>query len=141
MGLRAQLTVREATEGNWAAIWPFFAAIIGAGESFGYDTDMGEAQARAMWLDGPPSRTIVATGSAGEVLGTANLHRNRGGPGAHVASATFVVDPERQGGGVGRALVEEALSCARTAVRGDSRGVVESRISSDSNPEYRNVLE
>jgi GNAT superfamily N-acetyltransferase len=113
VGLRAQLTVREASEQDWPAIWLFFGAIVRAGESFGYDTDMGEAQARAMWLDGPPSRTIVATHSTGEVRGSANLHRNRGGPGSHVASATFVVDPEHQGRGVGRALVEESLAWAR----------------------------
>jgi GNAT superfamily N-acetyltransferase len=113
VGLRAQLTVRDATEQDWAAIWPFFGAIIRARESFGYDTDIGEAQARAMWFDGPPGRTVVATNAASEILGTANLHRNRGGPGAHVASATFVVDPQHQGRGVGRALVEEALAWAR----------------------------
>jgi GNAT superfamily N-acetyltransferase len=114
LGLRAQLTVREATEQDWAAIWPFLSAIVRAGESFGYDTDMGEEQARAMWFDGSPSRTVVATDAAGEVLGTANLHRNRSGPGGHVASATFVVDSTHQGKGIGRALVEEALGWARS---------------------------
>ena len=113
MGLRTQLTVRTAVPEEWASIWPFFSEIVRAGESFGYDTDMGEEQARAMWFDGPPSRTVVATEESGEVLGTANLHRNRGGPGAHVASATYVVAPEYQGRGVGRALVEYSLVWAR----------------------------
>jgi GNAT superfamily N-acetyltransferase len=106
--------IREATEQDWVAIWLFFGAIVRAGESFGYDTDMGEEQARAMWLDGPPGRTIVATDETGVMLGSANLHRNRGGPGAHVASATFVVDPQHQGRRVGRTLVEEALAWARS---------------------------
>lgn len=114
MGLRAQLSIRRAVAEDWPAIWRFFGAIVRDGESFGYDTDMGEAEARAMWLDGPPSRTIVATDAAGEVLGTANLHRNRGGPGAHIASATYIVAPEHQGHGVGRALVEDLLEWART---------------------------
>ena len=109
-----KMRIREATEQDWAAIWPFLGAIIGAGESFGYDTDMSEAQAHATWLDLPPSRTVVATDATGEVMGTANLHRNRGGPGSHVASATFVVDPKHQGQGVGRALVEDALAWARS---------------------------
>jgi GNAT superfamily N-acetyltransferase len=113
MGLRAQLTVREAVAEDWASIWPFFGAIIGAGESFGYDTDMGEEEARSMWLDGPPSRTVVAVDPTDEVLGTANMHRNRGGPGAHIASATYLVAPEHQGRGVGRALVEDSLGWAR----------------------------
>ena len=113
MGLRGQLTVRDAVAEDWASIWSFFGAIVRAGESFGYDTDMGEGQVRAMWFDGPPSRTIVATGATGQILGTANMHRNRGGRGAHVASATYLVAPEHQGRGVGRALVKDSLTWAR----------------------------
>jgi L-amino acid N-acyltransferase YncA len=113
VGLRAQLTVRDAVAEDWASIWSFFGAIVRAGESFGYDTDMGEDEARSMWFDGPPSRTVVATDAAGEVLGTASFHRNRGGPGAHVASATYIVSPDHQGHGVGRALVEDSLAWAR----------------------------
>jgi GNAT superfamily N-acetyltransferase len=104
--------VRDAVADDWASIWPFFGAIVAAGESFGYDTDM-EEEAREMWLDGPPSRTVVAIDETGVVLGSANLHRNRGGPGAHIASATFVVRPKHQGRGVGRALVEDSLAWAR----------------------------
>jgi L-amino acid N-acyltransferase YncA len=68
--------IREATAEDWPAIWPFFHQIIAAGESFGYDTGMPEEQARSMWLDGPPSRTTVAIGSSGEILGSANMHPN-----------------------------------------------------------------
>lgn len=113
MGLQAHLNVRDAVAEDWASIWPFFCEIVRAGESLGYDTDMAEQEAHEMWLDGPPSRTVVATDVTGEVLGTANTHRNRGGPGAHVASATFIVDPEHQGRRVGRALVEDSLAWAR----------------------------
>jgi GNAT superfamily N-acetyltransferase len=113
VALRAQLSVREASERDWASIWSFFGAIAAAGESFGYDTGMREDEARAMWLDGPPSRTTVATDNSGEIIGSANMHPNRGGPGAHVASATYVVDPAHQGRGAGRALVEDSLAWAR----------------------------
>ncbi len=81
MGLRAQLTVRDAVAEDWPTIWRFFGAIVRAGESFGYDIDMEEEEARSMWLDGSPSRAVVAVDPLDEVLGTANMHRNRGGPG------------------------------------------------------------
>jgi GNAT superfamily N-acetyltransferase len=105
--------VREATRADWSAIWPFFQEIVRAGETIAYDRDMSEARARAMWLDGPPSRTSVPLAAEESVLGSAHMHRNHGGPGAHVASATFIVDPARQGRGVGRALVLDALAWAR----------------------------
>jgi L-amino acid N-acyltransferase YncA len=107
--------IREATAEDWPAIWSFFREIVAAGESFGYDTGMSEEQARAMWLDGPPSRTTVVADGSDEILGSANMHPNRGGPGAHVASATYMVDPAHQGRGAGRALVEDSLTWAREA--------------------------
>jgi GNAT superfamily N-acetyltransferase len=43
------------------------------------------------------------------------MYANRPGPGAHVASASFMVDPRHAGRGVGRALGEDALAWARAA--------------------------
>jgi GNAT superfamily N-acetyltransferase len=66
-----------------------------------------------MWMIGPPGRTVVATDAVGAVTGTANMYANRGGPGSHVASASFMVDPDRAGLGVGRALGEHVIEWAR----------------------------
>jgi GNAT superfamily N-acetyltransferase len=56
---------------------------------------------------------VVATAPDGTVLGTANMYANRGGPGSHVASASFMVDPQAAGRGVGRALGENVIDWAR----------------------------
>lgn len=61
-----------------------------------------------------PGRTTVAVDN-GLVLGTANMYANRAGPGAHVASASFMVASTARGRGVGQALVEDALTWARAA--------------------------
>lgn len=76
---------------------------------------MDEATARDLWLVGPPRRTVAAVDEDGTVLGTANMHANRPGPGSHVASASFMVDPRAAGQGVGRALGEDALAWARAS--------------------------
>jgi L-amino acid N-acyltransferase YncA len=107
--------IRDARADDWPAIWPFFREIVRARESFPYDPEVSEAEARALWMVGAPGRTTVAVDGGGGVLGTANMYANRPGPGAHVASASFMVDPRHAGGGVGRALGEDALTWARAA--------------------------
>jgi GNAT superfamily N-acetyltransferase len=49
------------------------------------------------------------------VLGTANMYPNRSGPGSHIASASFMVDPAGAGQGIGHALGEDALAWARAS--------------------------
>src|SRR5215213_2339637 len=74
---------------------------------------MKEHEARAIWMLDAPARTAVAVAPGGTVVGSAKMNPNQGGPGAHVASASFMVDPAHRGKGAGRALVEDALEWAR----------------------------
>jgi L-amino acid N-acyltransferase YncA len=113
VGTVLPVTVREATAADWSQIWSFMSQIVKAGETFAYDEQMDEAQARDSWLVGPPGRTTVAVDSHGGVLGTANMYANRDGPGGHVASGSFMVNPARWGKGVGRALCEDMIAWAR----------------------------
>ncbi len=106
------MQIRDATKEDWPAIWPFLREIVAAGETFTYDRDMDEATALDLWM---VDRTAVAVAADGTVLGTANMYANRGGPGAHVASGSFMVDPSRHGRGVGRALAEDMIAWATAA--------------------------
>lgn len=106
------MLIREASEADWAGIWPVLHEILAAGETFCLDVDTTEQQARALWLHQPPGRTFVALDD-GVVLGTAELHPNHGGGGGHVANAGFMVAPTASGRGVGRALGEYVLEVAR----------------------------
>lgn len=109
------MLIRDATADDWPTIWPFLHLIVAAGETFSYDRELTEQEARAMWLLPSPGRTVVAVAPDGELLGSANMDANRPGPGAHVASANYMVDPRHTGRGVGRALVGETLDWARDA--------------------------
>jgi L-amino acid N-acyltransferase YncA len=104
--------IRDASPGDWPAIWPVVREVVVAADTFTYDPAMTQAEAQAMWMIGPPGRTTVASDRR-EVVGTANMYANRSGPGAHVASASFMVASSARGYGVGRALVEDALQWAR----------------------------
>jgi len=107
--------IRDATPDDWPDIWPFLCDIVRAGETYVYDPELTDEQARALWMVSPPGRTVVAVDDDGTVLGTANMYANRPGPGAHVASASFMVAPSAWGRGVGRALGEHTIAWARDA--------------------------
>ncbi|GAA2374962.1 GNAT family N-acetyltransferase [Streptomyces cuspidosporus] len=109
------MLIREATARDWPAIWPFFHEIVAAGETFTYPPDLGREQGRDWWLLAPTNRTVVAVDEAGTVLGTAKMNNNHMGNGAHIASASYMVDPAHSGRGVGRALCQYSLDWARAA--------------------------
>lgn len=108
------MVIRDAVAADWPAIWSFMGPIVATGETFSWDRDTPEAAARRDWFCSPPGATLVALDDAtGAVVGTANVHPNHGGPAAHVANASFMVDPGHSGRGVGRALGEQAIARAR----------------------------
>jgi GNAT superfamily N-acetyltransferase len=105
--------VRDATDHDWAAIWPVFAETVRAGETYAYDPDLTSEQARDLWTAPPPGATVVAT--EGDVLlGTARMGPNRPGRGSHVGTASFMVAPAARGRGVGRVLGEHVVAWHRT---------------------------
>jgi L-amino acid N-acyltransferase YncA len=107
------MEIRDATDADWPAIWPFFSEIVRAGETYAYPLDLDSDGGRAIWMASPPGRTVVAIDDdGGAVLGSATMGPNRGGNGAHVATASFMVSGAARGRGVGRALGEEVIAWA-----------------------------
>jgi GNAT superfamily N-acetyltransferase len=113
-----EFEIRAATAGDWPKIYPFFAAIVAAGETYAYPDGLSSNEARTLWMEEPPGLTVVAveggtelggtelggTELGGTVLGSAKMGPNRPGRGAHIATGSFMVDPAYAGRGVGRAL-------------------------------------
>ena len=109
-----QVVIRPAGTDDWPRIWPFFAAIVAAGETYAFPDDLTADTARSLWMEEPPGLTVVAVDGE-TVLGSAKMGPNRPGRGSHVATASFMVDPAAQGRGVGRALGLYAVDWARSA--------------------------
>ena len=108
------MLIRQADAADWPKIYPFFSAIVAAGETYAYPDGLSSADAAALWLESPPGVTVVAVDGE-QVLGSAKMGPNRPGRGAHVATASFMVDPSARRRGVGRALGTHVVAWAREA--------------------------
>jgi L-amino acid N-acyltransferase YncA len=104
--------IREANDEDWDAIFPIFRAIVDAGETYAYPEGLSSDEARRLWMEPPPGHCVVALDGE-TVLGTAKMGPNRPARGSHVATASFMVNPEQQGRGVGLALGTYVLNWAR----------------------------
>jgi L-amino acid N-acyltransferase YncA len=105
--------IRAAEASDWDAIWPFYARIVQAGETYAIPRDITSEQGRAQWMQSPPGKTFVALDDGGVIVASASVYPNRPAAGAHVSSASFMVDPDRAGRGTGRALAEYVIAWAR----------------------------
>jgi ribosomal protein S18 acetylase RimI-like enzyme len=103
--------IRLASEDDWPRIWPIWHRIAVAGDTIAWDPATSYEQARAEWL-GPSAGDVFVVTDGDAVVGSAQLHPNYG-PASRVANATFIVDPDRSGQGIGRRLVQHVLDAAR----------------------------
>ena len=100
--------IRAAEPGDAPAIAAIVCAVAAAGDTYALPRDLGPADAEAFWIEPAPVRVLVAERD-GRVVGTARYSPVRPAAGAHIATASFMVDPAAAGRGVGRALGEEVL--------------------------------
>lgn len=108
------MIIKQAAEQDWPLIYPMFAAIMAEGKTYAFPERLTLEQARPWWMEPPPGQTVVADDD-GVIVGSAKMGPNRPGRGSHVATASFLVDPARQGQGTGRALGEYVLDWCRSA--------------------------
>ncbi|HZM55651.1 MAG TPA: hypothetical protein VFC03_11565 [Acidimicrobiales bacterium] len=85
--------IRTAVGQDWPRIYPFFSIIVAAGRTYPFPEDLSLVDARPWWVDEPPGRTVVAL-DGDTLLGAAKIGPNRPSRGSHVATASFMVDPE-----------------------------------------------
>ena len=106
--------IRVATDEDWPLIYPIYAAIMTEGKTYAFPENQSMGEARPWWMEEPPGQTVIAV-IDGVTVGSAKMGANRPGRGSHVATASFLVDPARQGQGIGRALAEYVLDWCRQA--------------------------
>jgi GNAT superfamily N-acetyltransferase len=103
--------IRPATAADWPGIYPFWSAIVEAGETYAYPEGLSSTEAAALWMEESPGLTVVAvdTAQAGSAAASA--------PGGPVLASTtpgrtaLVSAPDRPV--LGSAREEPVLESAR----------------------------
>ena len=91
-----ELGIRTYRDADWSQVYQIFREVVDAGETYAYDPNWSEEQAKAVWVEPAPAHTVVAV-DGDRVLGT----------------ASFMVASDARGRGVGRALGRHILDLAR----------------------------
>jgi len=105
------VNIRPAVEQDRDAIWNIFHEVVAAGDTYAFDPQTLREEALAYWFRAD-THTYIAEQEK-KIVGTYILRANQGGAGSHVANAAFMVAPNAQGQGIGRAMGEHCLSEAR----------------------------
>ncbi|MES2018289.1 MAG: GNAT family N-acetyltransferase [Pseudomonadota bacterium] len=101
-------------DASWRdAMAALFRDVCRGGDALPFTEDTSDASFDAMWLSkGVQSYVALADG---EVVGIYKINPNLPGRAAHVGSATYLVRPDRQGQGIGGAMLRESLIQAGAA--------------------------
>ncbi|CNI34808.1 GNAT family N-acetyltransferase [Yersinia pekkanenii] len=113
------MEIRIAVPEDFAEIWPLFQAVINGGDTYVFTPDTPKQDAYDYWF-GTGVRGWVAL-HQGRILGMYKLIDNQRGLGSHVANASFIVDGQARGLGIGKALgihcIEQATALAYRAIQ------------------------
>jgi L-amino acid N-acyltransferase YncA len=105
------MLIRPATPGDWPAIWSILEPVFRAGETYSLPRDISEEAAKSFWQGS--DRTVFVADDGG-VLGTAFVHPNQQGGGAHVANCAFATADAARGRGVARAMCAHSIDYCRS---------------------------
>ncbi|SUP79087.1 acetyltransferase [Yersinia frederiksenii] len=113
------MEIRIATPEDFAQIWPLFQAVIRRGDTYVFTPETPEQDAYDYWF-APGVRCFVALHEQ-RIVGMYKLIDNQRDLGSHVANASFMVDGQARGLGIGKALgihcIEQATALGYRAMQ------------------------
>jgi len=103
--------IRLATAKDFDEIWRIFKKIILRGDTYSNDVETTKSRARGKWMN-IEAKTFVAE-IEGKIRGAYLLKPNQVGRASHIANASYIVDEEARGCGIGKALALHSISQAK----------------------------
>lgn len=107
------MEIRRAVELDFDAMWRIFQEVIATEDTYVFSANTSKSDAHAYWF-GPGVTSYVAT-EGSLIFGMYKIVANQRDLGSHVANASFMIDSQERGKGLGRELGEHCISEARKA--------------------------
>ncbi|NLW21827.1 MAG: GNAT family N-acetyltransferase [Tissierellia bacterium] len=107
------MIIRRAREEDFKQMWPIFKEVVSKGDSYVFSPDTKEEEGFSFWF-GEGITSYVAEEN-NKILGMYKLIKNQRDLGSHVANASFMVSPDHQGKGIGKAMGLHCLQEAKKA--------------------------
>lgn len=108
------VTIREAEQQDYDAIWEILQPVIRDGASYPLDPALDRDGAFAYWF-AADKQVFVAQDDQGRVVGTYYLRPNSTGLADHVANAGYMTHPAARGRGVASAMARDSFNRAKAA--------------------------
>ncbi|NEQ98273.1 MAG: GNAT family N-acetyltransferase [Cyanothece sp. SIO2G6] len=99
------VSIRPMQPADWSDLWVMIEPVFRAGDTYTFDPDISETDARQIWVD-VPQMTYVAQAEDGTLVGTFYLKPNQPGLGSHVANCGYIVAAQSRGQGIASRMCE-----------------------------------
>lgn len=103
--------IRKAGPGDRRGIWKIFHEIIQSGDTYVFPPETTFNEFKNYWLSKDQKCFVITEGR--ELMGSYILKANQPGLGAHIANASYIVNPVYQGRGIGKKLCGHSISEAK----------------------------
>ncbi|MEK7432925.1 MAG: GNAT family N-acetyltransferase [Cyanobacteriota bacterium] len=105
------MIIRKFKDSDLDSVWEIFQKVIKTGDTYVFYPDTPKKDLNKHWL-APYMNTYVVEEN-GEILGTYIIKPNQIDLGSHIANASYMVNLDKQGRGIGKLMCEHSLNEAK----------------------------
>lgn len=107
----SEIKIIPASKENFEEIWRIFQDVISGGDTYVNRAETTKDEARAKWLN-PAAKTFIAQ-IGDKIVGGYLIKANQVDRGSHIGNASYIVDKNSRGAGIGKALALHSIATAK----------------------------
>jgi len=109
--MKLKIKISPANEDNFDEIWRIFKSVISTGETYVNGDETTKEEACAKWMSKSAKTFVAKIGD--EIVGVYLIKPNQVDRGSHIANASYIVDENKRGFGIGKSLALHSISTAK----------------------------